>query len=78
MGAHRPAVSTLKTSILEIGRTSFFRPCERSIYVKERFTYEHPKQPLGRPAQDGLGKQIFNHTIEGNKLAPSIDIMNTL
>ena len=68
-GAHKPSVNTFRTSILENGRTSFLKPCESSIHVKERFTGEHFTQP----ARDDLGQQLFSHTVEDNKLALSVE-----
>ena len=82
-GAHRPSeVSTLKTTILENGRPSYFQPCSNQVQVKERYAPTPLYQPspmissddlLSTPDQDNMGHSIFRHTSSDNKLAPSID-----
>ncbi|XP_030582792.1 uncharacterized protein LOC115778696 [Archocentrus centrarchus] len=72
-GAHKPNVNAFKTSILENGRPSFFRPCVNHISVKERFTSDQATAPTEKLGQDNLGKQIFSRTIEDNQVAPSVE-----
>ncbi|KAK5847425.1 hypothetical protein PBY51_016551 [Eleginops maclovinus] len=80
-GAHKPTVSSFKTSILENGRPSFLTPCESRIHVRERYT---DTCPLGEKTQtkEDVGKLIFKQTADDDKLALSVedqtflDIMN--
>ncbi len=82
-GAHKPMVSTFKTSVLENGRPSFLTPCKNSISSKERFTSEDPRLFIRSTKRShDIGKHIFKQTKDDNMLALSgeneafLDIMD--
>lgn len=81
-GAHKPTVSTFKTSVLENGRPSFLTPCKNSICSKERFTSEEHRLIRSTKRSHDFGKHIFKQTKEDNMLALSgedeafLDIMD--
>ena len=70
-GAHKPAVNSFKTSILDNGRPRYLTPCESKFHVKEMFvnkTSRHEKQQL-----DSIGSDVFLKSPEDYKLAPSVE-----
>ncbi|XP_062413389.1 uncharacterized protein LOC119222763 [Pungitius pungitius] len=72
--AHKPAVSTFKTSVLENGRPSIQRPCEGFMKLTEHVS--HSREQKNKPHKASskvLGLDVFNETESDNKPAPSIE-----
>ncbi|KAM6948701.1 importin-13-like [Aplochiton taeniatus] len=72
--AHKPAVSTFKTSVLENGRPSILKPCEGFVKLTEDMS--HGREQKNKPHKaslEALGLQVFNETESDNKPAPSIE-----
>ena len=73
-GAHRPTVNTFKTSVLENGRPSYFKPCENRFIVKERVLSGHFTSPVTlATTRPNLSESVFSHSKEDDNLAPSIE-----
>ncbi|XP_035986523.1 uncharacterized protein LOC118560020 isoform X2 [Fundulus heteroclitus] len=79
-GVHRPTqVSSYKTFVLENGRASHLQPCNSQITVKETFTETPELSRSLRSFQasgcnvDSIGQQVFAHTPDDHKLAPSVE-----
>ncbi|KAJ0049815.1 hypothetical protein NL108_003586 [Boleophthalmus pectinirostris] len=66
---HKQTVSSFKTVILENGRPTVFGQCDNFLLLKGM---PHANRPSKAPEQT-LGKSVFNHTENDNKLAPSIE-----
>lgn len=72
-------VNTFRTHILENGRPSLFKPCDRRLTVKENVTpaRNFTRQYAGKFVQgqylDDIGENIYERTEEDDKLGPSIE-----
>ncbi|XP_038062985.1 uncharacterized protein LOC119733659 [Patiria miniata] len=81
--AYVPTVNSFKTHVLESGRPSFLAPCKNHICLREKATHSGEQQdassrtlisnPVRRPADDKLGREVFRTTPEDNKPALSIE-----
>ena len=90
--AHKPDVHTFKTHVLENGRSSYFKPCDSCMHMKEKVChvgeqwdnfFNARKPHLQRDTGQNLGHSVFQITKSDNKLALSVEdtafleIMNT-
>ena len=72
--AHRPAVGTFKTNVLENGRPTFLKPCEGLMKLTENMSQGgEQKNPPHKASLESLGLQDFKETDSDNKPAPSIE-----
>ncbi|XP_030209647.1 uncharacterized protein LOC115541880 [Gadus morhua] len=72
--AHRPAVGTFKTNVLENGRPTFLKPCKGFMKLTEDMSQGGAqKNPPHKTSLESLGLQVFNETDSDNKPAPSFE-----
>ena len=58
--AHRPAVGTFKTNVLENGRPTFLKPCEGLMKLTENMSQGgEQKNPPHKASLESLGLQVF-------------------
>lgn len=74
-GAHKPAVNSFKTNILNNGRPSFFAPCENTVHIKEKYA---DKCSSLEDSRDELGKHLFKRTTDDDKVALSVEDVSFL
>lgn len=74
--AHKPNVSTYRTTVLDCQRPSLLQPCTSFMHVSDELHGKEPRKSvlgLSRAKEDRLGKNVFDRTEQDNKLAPSIE-----
>lgn len=76
--AHKPTVSTFKTTVLDNGRPSLLQPCTSFLHIKEKIHHggearDRISTQSTKAAEEMLGQTVFNHTEHDNKLASSIE-----
>lgn len=69
-GAHRSTASTFKTTILENGHPSFFRPRESRISVKETTIGKQKVPDLFPIVHTSFGELVSCHSEDDYRLAP--------
>ena len=74
--AHKPNVSTFRTTVLDCHRPSLLQPCTSFLHVREEHHGKEPRNSVlgpSRAKEDRLGQNAFDRTEEDNKLAPSVE-----